>query len=353
MTLSTFKCPACKAVVPATGLAAGASTRCPACAARVRVPSIGVKTHSMPQSHIWEPRRKEFPFHLATFLALASAGAMLLVATPDSRNVSAEPVVQEVATAAAPRPLESTTGGDVPREETQVPTGALIDEVEILRARNSQLAAETSQFRAQFEGLANWMIQTFRGKIPLKERFVPNLLLASVNEDFSLHGDLMDFLEVTGEEKVMVDDALVATATTMMNIESSIMTVTQAGPDHVRFNIPPYPEQGTMLKEDLYGAVEATIGAQRFDRLVDVGGKDLEKQYHYFGNAERTLEFEVAYPKDRAQPPFLVIRDAWVIPDGESSRRTDLRETSTYELPSAYFAYADWLPQNVAAFARP
>lgn len=216
-----------------------------------------------------------------------------------------------------------------------------------------QLAAENADIRQQLESLMNWVLANVRGKYPLPERMVTNLAVAAVNKDFTLSGDVAELLRVTPEERSMVDDALVTTRQNIAVIESDVMQVAESGPDKVKLYVPPYEEEGLAAREDLYAALEVTLGASRFDRFMDVANKSLEEQYNYFGRAARTMTFEVAYPSDQSIPPYLVIRDGWDIPDGQSSHTIQIKESSVYELPPAYLAYLNLMPANVASYARP
>ena len=86
-----------------------------------------------------------------------------------------------------------------------------------------------------------------------------------------------------------------------------------------------------------------------FDRLVDVSGQELRERFHYYGEASRTLTFEIVQPqKPGDHPPYVLIRDGWVVPEGESVRLTKITETAVSQtLPSAYREYADWLPETL------
>lgn len=140
---------------------------------------------------------------------------------------------------------------------------------------------------------------------------------------------------------------------TMASLESRFLTVTQRAPEHVLLHIPPYTQEGAAMQDDLYQAMETVLGADRFDRLLDAGEKDLIKRYHYFGTAARTMTFELTAADDPKDPPFLAIRDGWVIPDGPGKRSVQVTEAAVREMPREYLPYLSWLPEYMAAFVKP
>ncbi len=109
-----------------------------------------------------------------------------------------------------------------------------------------------------------------------------------------------------------------------------------------------------MAHADLSGVdLTAALGEARFNRLLDMTAEELERQYHYFGNAQRTMVFEQAVSPDDPENPFLVIKDGWIRPDGPHGRTYEVSETSVRELPAQYKDYVGLLPAYVAAFAQP
>jgi len=48
-----------------------------------------------------------------------------------------------------------------------------------------------------------------------------------------------------------------------------------------------------------------------------------------------------------------LIRDGWVVPEGDSVRQTRITETAVMKLPEAYRDYRDWLPDHLLHFAMP
>lgn len=216
-----------------------------------------------------------------------------------------------------------------------------------------ELEARHRKLGRQYEELANWVLNNMRGRFLLKERFVKKLNLPSVTDGFGLHPDMMEFLEVSPKEQDLLEDALDYGLSSMAALESRFLSVTQKAPEHVALYIPPYEREGAAMQQDLYRAMETVLGADRFDRLLDTGETDLIKRYHYFGTAARTMTFVLTAPEDASEQPYLLIRDGWVIPDGPGKRSIQVAETAVRELPRDYLPYLSWLPEYMAAFARP
>lgn len=341
-----LKCPSCRKwlVYPATGQPY--AVHCPSCAAHLRIPA-------RPGS-LWNQlaARPGLAVKLALLLLVPAVAIPLALQTPSAARTEAARV-----------PLRTGMPAQAPAARVTKPEAEVVDvtyrDTAVdetlfgLETEKEQLAAENQELRTQFEKLANWVLASFRGKYPLPQRMVTNLRIEPVNDDFTLHPDLAELLQVTPGEKEMMDDAFVATRQTISDLEESILSITENAPDRLTLYIPPYEDEGVALKEDLYGALEATLGANRFDRMVDVAQEQLEKQYHYFGTAARTLVFEVSPPQQEGEPAVLVIKDGWIIPDGGNGRSVEVKESAVTELPRAYLAYLHHMPPNVAAYARP
>lgn len=274
-------------------------------------------------------------------VAGALAGVGLWIALQVMRPHPAAP-----AATPAPAPNLAAKSSPAPEEATTAQATAQA------RAEHEQLARENRDIRTQFEELGNWVLKNFKGKYPLPERMVGRLRLPPVTDDYQMHPDVAEVLQVTPQEKGFVDDALHSTWQSMEQIEEAMLTVTESAPGKYTLHIPSYAKQGTELREDLYSALEKTLGTHRFDRFMDVTQDDLLKQYHYFGAASRTVIFEVTQPQDPRLPQYLVIKDGWIIPDGQSSRSYQVTETAVNQLPRPYMAFVNFLPASVTAYAR-
>lgn len=257
--------------------------------------------------------------------------------------VAARPVSQEVAAeraspAPAPPPAAPPPAPEKPVEENP---------------RYRELQTAHRAVSRQYEELANWVLNNMRGRFLLKEKLVKNVKIPPLTEGFQLHPELADFLEINDKERSLLEDALDYGRSSMLAVEGQYLSVTQFTPDRVAVHIPPYEKEGVTMQRDLYDAMETVLGAERFGRMLTAGEQDLIKQYHYFGAATRTLIFQLMADPQPNQPPYLVIRDGWILPDGPSQRTMQIAEASVRELPNDYLPYLQWLPDFVAAYARP
>ncbi len=324
-----FKCPSCRRNCVVDASAAGFLAPCPHCQAQVRIPAKS----GLPPQYLRIGRT--VAMNAAIILVLTAIGILLFRPKAPASAATAQTSAAETPVATAP--VENKIIMEIPPE---------------LVSENEKLASENRDIRMKWEELGNWVLRNVRGKYPLPERLVSNLKLSPVNDDFTLQADLADLLQVNPQEKSYVDDALMATHQSISELENAMMTVTQSTPGKVMLYIPPFVEKGTAVRDDLYSALETTLGRSRFDRFVDVSQDELEKNYHYFGTASRTMIFEVTYPEDARLPPYLVIKDGWVLPQGPSARAYNVTESAVNELPKAYLAYLNFLPDDVAAYAR-
>lgn len=219
-------------------------------------------------------------------------------------------------------------------------------------ASGRRLAEENRLLRRQLEGVLNWILANFRGTFPLAEDRLNRLQLKTVADDFTMDPEAADFVRATPEERSKINDALLASAAVLREIEQASLSVRNPRADKVILQVPSFPEEGRILQDDLYAALESTLGADRFDRFLKVSELDLKAHFYQFGEASRTMIFELAY-SDNGEAPRLVIRDAWVMPDGEHTQVIQARESTVTNLPSAYRTYLAWLPDYVAAYATP
>lgn len=287
---------------------------------------------------------------VALFVA-ALAGVRLPFAryAPDGAESSVKAPRHEQASAVA----DDLPVGELrvePFERTAADEGVL-DEEAVPRADRTELQRENDILRGRLNDLLQWILTNFRGKYPLPEAFMTRVRVNPLSEDFTLHPDAAELMQVTPEEAAMIDDAFGMGADWLREIEAATIQVRSPYPGKTVLSIPPFEEEGALLRDDLHGALEATLGADRFDRFLAFSGEDLAAGFNYYGEASRTLIFEVL--SDGVSDPQLVIRDAMVVPEGENTHRIEATEATVTNLPSRYFHYLSWLPDYVAAYATP
>ena len=219
-----------------------------------------------------------------------------------------------------------------------------------LQEENRRLSADNQQLQGQLKDLYAWVLVNFRGKYPVPETFMSKLRIVPVNDDYTLNPELAEFLRVTSEEEEQINKALQTSAQSLQSIETATISVRSPRPDKVILSIPAFEQEGKVLQEDLYAALEGTLGGGRFDRLIQVAEQDLCASFYHFGEASRTMIFELA-DNGGTGPSQLIIRDAWIVPDGAQSRTIEAHESTVTNLPAHYRTYVAWLPESFTSFS--
>jgi len=256
------------------------------------------------------------------------------------RVLSAQPVGRT-----AKRSEESTFGAADPVADLAIKASRLNEENLSLRTQNSEL-------QGRLVAVLNWILANFKGKYPLSEAHLSKLQIPPLTDDYTLHPDALDFLKVTADEEQKVNDAFAYARQVLGEIEAAIITVTNPRPDKVILHIPTFAEDGKLLQENLYASLDMTLGQDRFDRFLQVSESGLKQNFYQFGEASRTMVFELAY-EDNSTTPQLKIKDGWVIDLGPNSRQVTAVESFVTNLPPKYNAYLAWLPEYVGTYAVP
>lgn len=207
-----------------------------------------------------------------------------------------------------------------------------------LTARLQQLAAENRRLQTAMEDLKNWILDNFQGKVPLSERLMGRVRLPALTDDARFDPDLAEFLGVNEAEQQSLDTAFAQTLTLIRTAESGVMQLKAESSGVGEVIIPPFPDIGAGIEEDLYGELGGVLGQDRFDRFCAVAGNDLDRRMNYFGRAERRLRFESRVAADGS--PKLFIRDETALTDQKTGiRRIEATEQTTAEVPEAYLPY--------------
>jgi len=328
-----FNCPACDKKLVIGIEAGGFRADCPECAKNIPIP---LRSTAYPT---WVKKASVIALQVAIVAAVSGIALWLAVSGKDSESL---------AEADIPTRESITPAPVVQSEEPSAPSEN--EAVEI----NQALLAENAELEGKFNKMVQWMVDNYRGKYPLPERLVSKLRITPLNENNELNPDLIEMLKMTDQEKVLVQDIFDYMRENITETELDNALITDQKPDQITFSIPTYTDKGLALKEDLYLTLENTLGSPRFDRMVDVAGQDMREQFHYFGEASRTLTFEIVRPqKEGDHPPYLLIRDGWVVPEGDSVRLTKVTEKAVTQLPQSYQAYKEFFPENLTQCASP
>jgi hypothetical protein len=252
---------------------------------------------------------------------------------------------------------EKPVGGTTTRSEesrfgTVDPMADLAIKVSRLNEENLKLRTQNDELQNRLVAVLNWILANFKGKYPVSETYMSKLQIAPLTEDYTLHPEVLNFLKVTPDEEQKMNDAFAYARQTLEKIEATILAVTNPRPDKVILHIPAFAEDGKVLQADLYAALDATLGQDRFDRFLQVSATGLKQSFYQFGEASRTMVFELAY-KSNSTTPQLKIKDGWVIELGLNSRQVTAVESYVTNLPSKYNAYLAWLPEYIGKYATP
>ncbi len=216
-----------------------------------------------------------------------------------------------------------------------------------------QLEMDNARLRGRLDDMLNWILDNVRGHYPLPEGQMAHLRLQPVNGDASVSDDLIEVLRMNEEEVRRLDSAFLGTRSVLREIEGENVAVEEPAENQVKLSIPPYAEEGQVVRDELYGEIRRTLGAARYTRFLQVAEQGLDQQFEYFGEADRTLRFE-AVRDEVTGFAQLFVRDERVLPSEDDPLRQDIiaSERVVTELPAEYEAYRQWLPEYVTRFAR-
>ena len=162
---------------------------------------------------------------------------------------------------------------------------------EQLERKAFQLEMENARLRGRLDDMLNWILDNVRGTFPMPENQMANLRVVPVDDDMAVSDDLVQLLRLGDEEVDRLDAAFMGTRAVLQDLEAENIAVAEPAENQVVLNIPPYAEEGGLLREELYGELKKTLGAARFDRFLQVAGTGLEESFEYFGEVDRTLLF--------------------------------------------------------------
>lgn len=216
-----------------------------------------------------------------------------------------------------------------------------------LIAENQRLREANAVLQDRLRALLQWIIANFRGRFPVPENLLAQMNVPVLTDEDLLNPQLSELLRLSADEEERLNDALAYAVEYLTDIESAILTVSEPRPGKIILHIPTFKDNGQLLKEDLFAALEATLGRDRFDRFLKVAGAGLNERFYHFGEASRTMVFELVYNENETTPRLL-IKDGYVLEIGSDTRQISAVETVVTNLPQKYTAYLAWLPDYMA-----
>ena len=288
----------------------------------------------------------------ATLIGLAVAVGVSILVSRRGGGAGDEPVPIPSApalSAASAARAPAATGA----KPAAVPAPAPVTEADRLARRSFQLEMENARLRGRLDDMLNWILDNVRGTFPLPEGQMANLQVAPVDTNLATSGDLAELLRLNDEEIDRLDAAFLGTRSVLQELETENISVDRPSDSQVVLNIPPYAEDGQLVREELYTELKKTLGAARFDRFLEVAETGLDEQFEYFGEADRTLQFETLQDEQSGEAQ-LFVRDERVRPAKDDPLRQNITasERIVTELPAEYYFYWNWLPDSVTRFSR-
>lgn len=268
-----------------------------------------------------------------------------------------EPAVEPVLAVSRETPFSSTTialqQGE-PRPALAAPevAAASTDEQDRLARKTFQLEMDNARLRGRLDDMVNWILDNVRGTFPLPEGQMAYLRLMPVDTNMAVSDDLAQLLRLNDEEVNRLDAAFQGTKSLLQELETENISVENPSENQVVLNIPPYAEDGQLVREELLIELKSTLGAARFNRFLQVAGLDLDEKFEFFGEVDRTLLFEAVRDALTGNSQ-LFVRDERVVPNRDDPLRQDITasERIVTELPAEYYAYRNWLPETVTRFS--
>jgi hypothetical protein len=277
---------------------------------------------------------------------IASAGADRAVPLPAPAPAAAAPSSPASAVRSAPRAA-------APAPVSPSPVRADFPEREQLERQAFRLEMENARLRGRLDDMIAWILDNVRGTFPLPEAQMAHLRLSPVDPDMAVTADLAELLRLNDEEVDRLDAAFMGTRAVLQEIEVENISVDTPDETRTVLNIPPYAEDGQIVREELFGELQRTLGAARFDRFLQVAGPGLDEKFEHFGEVDRTLFFEIVLDAVSGDSR-LFVRDERVLPAKDDPLRQDISasERILTELPAEYDPYREWLPDSVTRFSR-
>ncbi len=277
---------------------------------------------------------------------IASSAPLDRSSSPSLTPVPATAILSSPVSA---RPLAFRPAAEKPQEVVPAAHASALSQLERDAFR---LEMENAKLRGRLDDMVNWILDNVRGTYPLPEGQMANLRVNPVDEEMAVSGDLAELLRMDDEEIDRMDSAFIGTRSVLQELEAESIQVDEPLDNQVVLNIPPYGEEGQLVREELYLELKDTLGAARFDRFLEASEADLDEQFEYFGDVDRTLQFE-ALEDDGSGLAQLFVRDERVVPNAKDPYRQDIiaSERIVTELPSEYYPYWNWLPEYVTQFS--
>lgn len=270
------------------------------------------------------------------------------VRPPESRTVQQE--VGRLVASPSSGASSSSTCHDTGRRESErnnlgarPPNAATQPSVADLMEENRKLRATNALLQERLQALLNWILANFRGRFPIPEALFSRVQIAPLTDDDVLNPEIVELLRLSADDVARLNDAFAYATDYLSDIEATILTASEPRKGKIILHIPTFRENGQLLKDDLYAALEATLGSDRFARFRKVAETGLLRRFYHFGEASRTMVFELTYEENDPHPRIL-IKDGYILEIEPGVREITATEMVATNIPAKYAAYLAWLP---------
>ena len=165
-----------------------------------------------------------------------------------------------------------------------------------MEEQNQQLRDENQVLKARMDELMNWVLASYKGKFALPEDYLADLHIAPLSDDYAITPELIELLQLSDSEEEALNDAFFDVEDYMREIEADSMYIRNPRPDKVVLTVPAFGEDGKIMQDELFTSLEQTLGVERFQRFRDIAEEAMQADFYYFGDAARTMMFELTYP---------------------------------------------------------
>lgn len=221
------------------------------------------------------------------------------------------------------------------------------------RRRLAELERDNAELRRRLDEMLNWIIENIQGRYPLPEAQMKNLRVAPVDTNLLTSEDLIEILRLTPEEVERMDDTFWAVHALLQELaDADMIILDDSSPERLHLHSPPYGLDGAEASAVLYDELLATLGKARFARFLQISADELNRQFDYFGDRDRILDFQLLTSDSGDAALFIADETAVQDPDDPMLQHISGTERVVDALPPEYAAFADRLPPLLAPFAE-
>ncbi len=198
------------------------------------------------------------------------------------------------------------------------------------------LRAENRALQIQLDNVYGWILTNVQGCFPLPAVMLSYLDFPAATTDDRLPADLVAWLRITPEEQLAMEQSYAVTRLDLDALAMARAEVSLLEGEAAEVLIPPFPDEGAVVRNQLLADADRILGAYRSARFQQTAGRDLERRFAHFGDAERRIRMTLEAAEAPETAPRLRILDSWSRTDEDGVTRVESTEWATGEPPDAY-----------------